>query len=110
MVSLWVCSNQNLLQLPTAFWAVPPVFFLITSIIIHYFLMRSTRGRPQQFVNVFIALLSFKMFMHLLILVAVAFSFKVYAFQFIIVYAANYLVFTAAETGSLLKVFYKKSN
>lgn len=108
LITLWLCSNNGLLQLPYEFWVTPPVFFLASSSVIHYFLLNATQGRPQKFVNVFIALLSFKMFMHLLILVAVAFSFRAYAFQFIIVYALNYLAFTAAETASLLKVFYKK--
>ncbi len=104
----WAFQSAGYISLPNSFWAVPPVFFLVTSAIIHYFLMRSTQGRPQQFVHVFMALLSLKMFMHLIILVAVAFSFPQYAVQFIIVYSLNYLAFTAAETGSLLKAFYKK--
>jgi len=104
----WAAKDAGYINLPSSFMAVPPIFFLVTSAIIHYFLMRSTQGRPQQFVNVFIALLSLKMFMHLIILVAVAFSFPQYAVHFIIVYALYYLALTAAETGTLLKAFYKK--
>jgi uncharacterized membrane protein len=104
----WAANDAGYINLPSSFMAAPPIFFLVSSAIIHYFLMRSTQGRPQQFVNVFIALLSLKMFMHLIILVAVAFSFPHYAVHFIIVYALYYLAFTAAETGTLLKAFYKK--
>ncbi|MEX1189035.1 MAG: hypothetical protein WED33_07235 [Bacteroidia bacterium] len=47
--------------------------------------------------------------MHLIIIVAVAFSFPQYAVHFILIYALNYLAFTSAETGTLLKAFYKKN-
>lgn len=97
-------------ELPTAFWLGPPLFFLFTSVLIHFFLMNSVSGRPQRFVNMFIGMLSLKMFLHLIVILAVAFSFKMYAVPFIIVYALNYLLFTVAETISLFRLFYKKSS
>jgi hypothetical protein len=90
------------------FWLAPALFFPVLSSIIHYFLLKTTEGRPQQFVTAYIGLLSLKMFVHLIVIVAVAFSFPKYAVQFILVYSGFYLLFTAAETVSLFKVFYKK--
>jgi len=53
-------------------------------------------------------LLSLKMFLHLIIIVAVGLTFREYAVQFVLLYAGFYLLYTVAETVSLFKVFYKK--
>ena len=104
----WVLSTNHVINLPPAFWVGPALFFPIVSTLIHYFLMRTVEGKPSSFVTAHMGMLSLKMFLHLIVIVAVAFSFSEYAVQFILVYAGFYLLFTVAETVSLFKVFYKK--
>jgi hypothetical protein len=104
----WVLSTNHLINLPTPFWLAPALFFPFVSSLIHYFLLRTVKGKPSSFVTAHMGMLSLKMFLHLIVIVAVAFSFSEYAFQFILVYAGFYLLYTVAETVSLFKVFYKK--
>jgi hypothetical protein len=104
----WGLDITGKIVMAKAFWIAPALFFPILSSIIHYFLLKTTEGKPQQFVTAYIGLLSLKMFVHLVVIVGVAFSFPEYAVQFILLYSGFYLLFTAAETVSLFKVFYKK--
>lgn len=104
----WGLSTNHVITLPTAFWLGPALFFPVVSALIHYFLLRTVEGKPSSFITAHMGMLSLKMFLHLIIIVAVAFTFSAYAVQFILVYAGFYLLFTVAETVSLFKVFYKK--
>jgi hypothetical protein len=104
----WGLSANQIITLPTAFWLGPVLFFPISSSLIHFLLLKSVEGKPTRFVTAYMGLLSLKMFLHLIIIVAVGLTFSEYAVQFILIYAGFYLLYTVAETVSLFKVFYKK--
>lgn len=104
----WGLSANQIITLPTTFWLGAVLFFPISSSLIHFLLLKSVEGKPTRFVTAYMGLLSLKMFLHLIIIVAVGLTFSEYAVQFILIYAGFYLLYTVAETVSLFKVFYKK--
>jgi len=104
----WGLSANQIITLPTVFWLGAVLFFPISSSLIHFLLLKSVEGKPTRFVTAYMGLLSLKMFLHLIIIVAVGLTFREYAVQFVLLYAGFYLLYTVAETVSLFKVFYKK--
>ena len=84
------------------FRLIPPVLFGTFSIVFHNVLLNSIKGRPQRFVGVFMGLTGLKMFVHLLVMLAVAFLYPYLAVHFIAIYAVFYLAFTVFEIVSLM--------
>jgi len=101
LVSAWVLMNAGFLRLPFSFAIGPVLLFFLLGQTLHYFFLKSLEGRPQQFVNTFMGGQALKMFVHLLVLVAVSFAFPDKAIHFILLYAVYYLVFTVAEVIGL---------
>ncbi len=99
---------NGFLLLSFAFIYVPLIFFFLLSVSLHYFLIRSTEGRPQQFVTSFMGVQAIKMFVHLMVMVVIGLFFPKIAVHFIILYAVYYLAFTVVETISLMRLFAKK--
>ncbi len=85
------------LKLPGVFAFSPVLLFFLLGQTLHYFFLRALAGRPQQFINAFMGGQALKMFVHLMVLVLVSFSFPDKAIHFILMYAVYYLVFTIAE-------------
>jgi len=100
--------SQGIIDLPAVFRNTPLLFIALFNVGMHLILMSSAKGRPQLFVNYFIGRLSLKMFVHLIVMVAVAFMFPDKAVHFILLYAVYYLTFTAIETAYLFRYFTAK--
>ena len=100
-----LASHFSIIQLPFTSIYLPLFFFVVFSITLHFFLLKSTEGRPQRFVTTFMGVQALKMFVHLMVMTVVGFIFPIIAVQFILVYACYYLAFTLVETISLMRIF-----
>lgn len=103
-----LAASKGILVLSPTFRYAPLLFFFLLSCALHYYLLRSTEGRPQRFVTAFMGVQALKMFVHLLVMTIVGFVFPAIAVHFIILYAVYYLSFTVVETTSLMRLFLKK--
>jgi len=95
-------ASTGRLQPDLIFRLIPPFLFGIFSVVFHKVLLDAIAGRPQRFVSVFMGLTGLKMFVHLLVMLAVAFLYPEIAVHFIALYAVYYLVFTVFEIVSLM--------
>jgi hypothetical protein len=98
---------SSTLHLSFVFSLLPLAFFLFLSNTIHAYLLKKDEGRPQAFVNGFLATLSLKMFVHLTIIFIVAFTIKSFAIEFVITYSIYYLLFTILEVGEMMRITQK---
>jgi hypothetical protein len=78
-------------------------FFLIT-FIFHYGLMASLKGRPQQFIRYFMGATTFKLLIHIAVIIIFALLNKPEAVNFILSFFAVYILFTAYEVRFALKL------
>jgi hypothetical protein len=100
-------TSSSILHLSFVVSFLPLVFFLFLSNIIHAYLLKKDEGRPQAFVNGFLATLSLKMFVHLTIIFIGAFTIKSFAIEFVITYSIYYLLFTILEVGEMMRIIQK---
>ena len=100
-------SYFSFVKLPPIALFLPIAFFVALSVLLHIYLLKSTEGRPQQFVTAFMGVQAIKMFVHLMTMTIVGFLFQNIAVHFILVYAFYYLLFTLVETISLMRLFIK---
>lgn len=91
----------GMLRLTAPFVYGPVLLFFLLGVTLHYFLLKSLGGRPQQFINMFMGVQALKMLIHLLVLVIIVFTFPASATHFILLYAVYYLVYTVAEVLGL---------
>jgi hypothetical protein len=102
-----LASYFSFVKLPPAALFLPIAFFVVLSVLLHIYLLKSTEGRPQRFVTAFMGVQAIKMFVHLMTMTVVGFLIPNIAVHFILVYAFYYLVFTLVETISLMRLFVK---
>jgi hypothetical protein len=74
---------------------------------IHAYLLKKEKGRPQAFVNGFLATLALRMFVHLIIIFIGAFTIKSFAIEFVITYSIYYLLFTILEVSEMMRIIQK---
>jgi len=98
---------SSVLHLSLVVSFLPLVFFLFLSNIIHGYLLKKDEGRPQAFVNGFLATLSLKMLVHLTFIFIGAFTIKSFAIEFVITYSIYYLLFTILEVGEMMRIIQK---
>ena len=79
------------------------LFFFITTALVHFFMIKSAKGNPKQFVRTFMAATGIKMAAYLLVIIAYAVTHKAQAFAFIISFAFLYFIFTVFEVLQLKK-------
>jgi hypothetical protein len=92
-----------------ALWFILALFILLT-IGIHHFLVRSAEKKPGAFVNTFMAATSLKLFLYLMVLVLFCLFNRQKAVVFIMGFLIIYFAFTAFEVIILLKFLQKKGN
>lgn len=100
--------DSNILQLPLWLCAIAFGMFILAGSTSHYILLKSAKGRVQQFVNLFMGAQSIKILLHLSVMFLIAFTNRSFAVHFIILYMTLYLFFTTSETILLLRYFKKK--
>ena len=102
-----LASYFSIVTLPPTALFLPIAFFVTLSVLLHIYLLKSTKGRPQRFVTAFMGVQAIKMFVHLMTMTVVGFLIPNIAIHFILVYAFYYLAFTLVETISLMRLFVK---
>ncbi len=81
------------------------VFFVVSTISIHYLLTSAANVKPQKFVRLFMMLTGGKLVLYFIVLGVVAFKIsKIEVAPFVISFFIFYIVFTITEIRSVLKV------
>jgi hypothetical protein len=75
------------------------LYFAVTTLIFHYGIVLTTKSRPQVFIRYYMAATTFKLLLHLIIIVLFAITYKELATRFIITFMIMYLLFTVFEVA-----------
>lgn len=78
-------------------------YFSIVSFSFHYGLVKSSVGKPQNFIRYYMAATTFKLLIHLGVILVYAMTHKANAISFIISFMVAYAIFTAFEVISAMK-------
>ena len=78
-------------------------YFSMISFGFHYGLVRSSVGRPQNFIRYYMAATTIKLLIHLSVILAYALTHKEKAISFIISFMVAYAIFTAFEVVTAMK-------
>jgi hypothetical protein len=79
------------------------IYFCLLTFIFHYGIVRTTQSRPQVFIRYFMAATTFKLLMHLGVIVIYSFLHRELATRFIITFLVMYLLFTVFEVLTVLR-------
>ena len=79
-------------------------FFALTTLMLHYIIIRLAGGNPKRFITYFMAATGIKLFVYLGVLLIFIFSFPEIAVAFIIEFFVLYLLYTSFETYFALKL------
>ena len=78
-------------------------YFAVISFAFHFGLVKSSVGRPQNFIRYYMAATTIKLFIHLGVILAYALTHKSKAIPFIISFMVAYAIFTAFEVVTAMK-------
>ena len=73
------------------------IYFIIVTCGFHYGLLKSTEGRPQQFVRYFMSATTFKLLLHIVIILAYCLTHRSNAMNFTIGFLVLYILFMIFE-------------
>ena len=93
--------SSNLVQ-PHFYFIV--IYFFLTTLIFYYGLVLSLKGRPQQFVRYFMGASTFKLLIHVAVVVIYSLFNRTNAMSFILTFFAVYLLFMIYEVRFALKL------
>ncbi len=79
------------------------IFFIITTGILHYLLLKSMKKKQHLFVVYYMGIAGLKMFLYLIIIITCFFMYKSQAKSFVISFLSFYIFFTIFEVISILK-------
>lgn len=91
-------------------WYYPPVypfllaFFVIATIVVYHFMLKSLENRPARFVNVYLLTTMIKLFVYMIFMVIYGFLNREYARPFIVSFFMLYVIYTIIEVVSILRV------
>lgn len=91
-------SQQATPEIITVRWGLLGYFAVIT-LAFHAGLEASSKGRPQDFIRYYMGATSFKLLIHLGVIVVFAFTRKELAVPFILTFIIYYFFFTAFDVG-----------
>jgi hypothetical protein len=80
------------------------LYFFIVTIIFHIGLVKSIKGRPQQFVRYFMGATTLKLFVHVIAVVIFALMNKAEAINFTLSFFVVYILFSVYEIRLALKL------
>lgn len=80
-------------------------YFLFVTLIFHFGLVHASKGRPQAFVRYYMASTTFKLLLHMGIILIYALFNKTDAVRFISSFLIFYIIFTAFEVAVAWKQF-----
>jgi hypothetical protein len=82
-------------------------FFIVTTTLIHLFLVKSTEKEPKKFVVNFMLVTAIKLFGYLILILAYALIKREAALGFTVFFLAMYLLYSGFEVFTLLRHFRK---
>jgi len=80
------------------------VFFVLASVVVYHFMLKSMEKRPARFVNTFMLTTMLKLFIYLGGMITYALLNREDATAFIVTFFVMYIVYTIVEVNSLLMV------
>lgn len=83
------------------------VFFIVTTTLIHLFLVKSTEKEPKKFVVNFMLVTAIKLFGYLIIILVYALIKREAALGFTVFFLAMYMLYSGFEVFTLLRHFRK---
>ncbi len=83
------------------------VYFVVITFAFHYGLVYSSKGRPQVFIRYYMATTTFKLLLHMGVIIIYALFNKTDAIRFISSFLIFYLIFTGFEVALAWKQFRK---
>jgi hypothetical protein len=87
-------------------WALL-VYFVLLTLLFHVGLVQTSKGRPQVFIRYYMASTTFKLLLHMGVIVIYAIFNKEDAIRFITSFLVFYIIFTAFEVSVAWKQFRK---
>jgi len=84
-------------------WFLVAYFFIVTATF-HYGLLKTTTGKPQIFVRYFMAATTFKLLIHLLVIVIYCMLFKSTAMPFVLSFFTLYILFSVFEVRQAMAI------
>lgn len=81
------------------------VYFLFITMLFHFGLVQASKGRPQVFIRYYMASTTFKLLIHMSVVVIYALFNKEDAIRFISTFLVLYIIFTAFEVAVAWKQF-----
>src|SRR4051812_28237676 len=103
---LLIALSKTTLYIDSVTWAIFGYFTLLTAGF-HYGLTKAAKGRPQQFVRYYMGATSFKLLIHVIVLIIYCIFHRNDAVRFIITFAVCYLAFTVFEFFAVKRSFNK---
>lgn len=82
---------------------VAPALLATVTILLHRKLLLSSLGRPQRFINMFMAATGIKLMLYLFFILAYVLLYTDYAIPFIVIFFTLYITYTFLEIVNLLK-------
>ena len=79
------------------------IYYSVISFSFHYGLVKSSVGRPQNFIRYYMAATTIKLFVHLGVILVYALTHRSNAIPFIISFMVAYAIFTAFEVVTAMK-------
>src|SRR4051812_16422922 len=88
--------------IPTIYYII--AYFFVLTVSFHYGLLRSMKGRPQEFVRYFMGATTFKLLIHLAVVVVYALLHREHALPFILSFFAVYILFMIYEVRFAMRL------
>jgi len=80
------------------------VFFMLASVLVFHFMMKSLAKRPARFINIFMLTTMIKLFVYMALMITYALMNREEAMPFIVTFFILYMIYTIVEVSSLLKL------
>ncbi len=97
-----VINEATGLGLPAVHMAFLGLFMFASSMLVHFFTLRSAQGEPKRFPSHFMAVTGVKMLVYLIAIGSYAYLFRDTAIPVVIAFLTLYVAYTALEVTSAL--------
>ena len=81
------------------------LYFFLVTLIFHAGLLRSSKGRPQEFIRYYMGSTTGKLLLHVVVILGYSFINRQDAFRFIIIFLVYYIFFTFFEAVVVFRQF-----
>ncbi len=95
-------------RITSVMWVIFIYFIFITSVF-HFGLLKSSEGKPQGFVRYYMGATTFKLMVHVMVILLYCLLNREQAVPFIVSFLIFYVLYTAFEVALAVKKFRKQS-